>query len=65
VYGDGALMTRLLPGVQLESITVCGEPKALNVSGGIPDQSFEIVSQTLQTALKAVGSSLAPLAECE
>jgi len=65
LYGDKALMTRILPNVQLESITVCGEPKALNVSGGIAEQSFGTVSQKLQTALKALGSSLAPLAECE
>ena len=65
VYGDMALMTKILPNVQLEAITVCGEAKALNVSGGNPDLSFAGVSQKLRTALAALGSSLAPLAECE
>jgi 5-methylthioadenosine/S-adenosylhomocysteine deaminase len=65
LYGDVPLMTQLLPGVALESITVCGEAKALNVSGGVADQSFGSVSQKLRVALAALGSSLAPLAECD
>jgi cytosine/adenosine deaminase-related metal-dependent hydrolase len=64
IYGDPALMSRLLPNVALESITVCGETKVLNASGGVVAQSFGAVSQKLRTALVAVGSDLAPLAEC-
>jgi 5-methylthioadenosine/S-adenosylhomocysteine deaminase len=65
LYGDAALMAQLLPGVTLESITVCGEAKALDVSGGVADQSFDGVSRKLRAALASLGSSLAPLAECQ
>ncbi len=64
LYGDEALMTRMLPGVTLERTTVCGEPKALNVSGGAPALTLAAVSQKLQTALRGIGSALSPLAEC-
>jgi cytosine/adenosine deaminase-related metal-dependent hydrolase len=64
IYGDPALMTRLLPGVQLESVEVCGENKLLNASGGVAELSFAAVSGRLRVALASIGSSLAPLAEC-
>jgi cytosine/adenosine deaminase-related metal-dependent hydrolase len=65
IYGEPGLMTRLLPGVQLEPLTVCGEQKMLNVPGGVADHSFETVSRRLRTALVAIGSTLATLAECQ
>lgn len=65
VYGDETLMRRLLPKAELETLSICGQPKALNVSGGKPQDSLQETERLLQLELKALGSRLAPLVECE
>jgi hypothetical protein len=62
-------MERLLPGRQLEELTVCGAPKRLYMQPqqGIPEtqKTFQQISAELQTALSAWGTSLAELAHCK
>jgi 5-methylthioadenosine/S-adenosylhomocysteine deaminase len=65
VYGDENLMRNLLPGTQLETLTICGQSKALNVSGGNPKNSWHETARLLQAELNGLGSKLAPLAECD
>lgn len=69
VYGDQDLMSRLLPGRAIESITVCGIPKALYIEpqAGIPQTSktFKQISEELQSRLSLWGTSLAQLATCQ
>ncbi len=65
VYGDETLMRRLLPEARLETLSICGQPKALNVSGGNSQDSWQETERVLQAELKALGLRLAPLAECE
>ena len=69
VYGDQDLMSRLLPGRQIESITVCGLPKGLYIEpqSGIPEtkKTFKQMSEELQSKLSSWGTSLAELAPCQ
>jgi 5-methylthioadenosine/S-adenosylhomocysteine deaminase len=60
--GDPALMRTLLPQAALQQIRVCGEDKLLNLD---PPINFQALSDRLRTALKSLGSDLAPLAECD
>lgn len=65
VYGEPALMKRLLPTQPLESLTICGETRAINVATG-PHQSmpWAVTEARLRAALGAYRIPLAPLAEC-
>ncbi len=65
LYGDENLMRRLLPGAQLETLTICGQPKVLNVSGGNPKDSWQETARLLQAELNGLGTKLAPLVECD
>jgi hypothetical protein len=61
LYGDPALLHQL--NIKTEAITVCGVQRALNANA-LPAGSFAQVTERLSEKMKAVGSSLAPLAEC-
>ena len=69
VYGDPDLLNRLLVGRPLESIMVCGKPKALYIEPqeGISEtrKTFKQISEELETKLASWGISLAPLAPCQ
>jgi cytosine/adenosine deaminase-related metal-dependent hydrolase len=69
VYGDPDLMKQLLPRRQLETITVCGEPKVLYIEPirGIPEtqKTFKQISQELESKLSSWGTSLSELAPCQ
>ena len=69
IYGDRDLMERLLPGRQLETIVLCGSPKAIYIEPqkGIPEseKSFRQMSEELRTKLASWGTSLAQLAPCQ
>jgi cytosine/adenosine deaminase-related metal-dependent hydrolase len=65
VYGDRALMQRLLPNAPLETIEVCGEPKALHiVDQASSQQTWQRVHERLAGALGHLGLAPAPLAAC-
>ena len=68
-YGDSDLMERLLPHIELESLTVCGVPKRLYIKPqqGIPEtkKTLKQISAELQAKLSEWGASLAGLAPCE
>jgi cytosine/adenosine deaminase-related metal-dependent hydrolase len=61
IYGDPALLGKL--GVKTEPITICDASRALNADA-LPAGSFAQVEAKLTVKMNAVGSSLAPLAEC-
>lgn len=61
MYGDADLLHSIK--VKTEPITVCGAPRALNADA-LPDGVFAEVEARLQKRIDAVGSVLAPLAEC-
>lgn len=65
VFGEPALMKRLLPTASLEAITICGQPFAINVQVGTYSQTpWATTESRLQTALKPHGLTLAPFVEC-
>lgn len=65
VYGDAALMQRLLPGAPLEALTVCGEPKALHiVDDAASDQSWKRVTERLRHVMRPMGLAPSALASC-
>jgi 5-methylthioadenosine/S-adenosylhomocysteine deaminase len=61
IYGDSALLDRLR--ISSEPVTVCGVARALNADA-LPAGRFAEVAARLTAKMKAVGSALAPLAEC-
>jgi 5-methylthioadenosine/S-adenosylhomocysteine deaminase len=61
VYGDAGMLKTL--GAKTEPLTVCGAQRALNADA-LPDGPFALVEARLKEKMKAVGSELAPLAEC-
>jgi 5-methylthioadenosine/S-adenosylhomocysteine deaminase len=69
VYGDPDLMDKLLPGRNLERLTVCGVPKALHMEPqpGIPEtaKTFKQISEELSSKLAEWGTSLSELAPCQ
>lgn len=69
IYGDRDLMDRLLPRHHLETIEVCGAPKALYIEAekAVPEseKSFKQISNELSSKLSELGTSLAELAPCE
>lgn len=69
IYGDPDLMKQLLPGKALESIMVCGKPKALYIEAqeGIPEtkKTFKQISEELDSKLAIWGTYLAQLAPCQ
>jgi 5-methylthioadenosine/S-adenosylhomocysteine deaminase len=62
VYGDAEVLKKLT--TETEPITVCGSTKALNLEA-LPNGSFAAVEARLNAKLKALGTELAPIAECE
>ena len=67
--GDPALMRDLLPGKKLETMTVCGQKKALNIKGDTGGESWAEIDAHLtgeMGRIKVNGKTLqlAPLAEC-
>jgi hypothetical protein len=61
VYGDATMLHSL--GAHTEPLTVCGTEHALNADA-LPAGSFAAVEARLRTRMRAVGTDLAPLAEC-
>ncbi len=61
VYGDAGMLHTLE--VKTEPLTVCGTDRALNLDA-LPDGAFAQVEARLRAKMTAVGSELAPLAEC-
>jgi cytosine/adenosine deaminase-related metal-dependent hydrolase len=69
IYGDRDLMGALLPGRQLETVTVCGRQKSLYIepNKGILEtqKTFKQISDELESRLSSWGTVLAELAPCE
>jgi cytosine/adenosine deaminase-related metal-dependent hydrolase len=61
LYGDPGFLQKLQ--VKTEPLEVCGVARALNVDA-LPSGPFARVEARLKVQMKAVGSELAPLAEC-
>ena len=61
-YGQSGYLDKLH--VRTEPITVCGQMRAFN-SAALPNGPFAQVTARLSEKIKAAGSQLAPLAECE
>jgi 5-methylthioadenosine/S-adenosylhomocysteine deaminase len=61
LYGDAEFLHRL--NIKTEPVEVCGVARALN-TGAMPNGPFAQVEARLKEKMKAVGSELAPLAEC-
>jgi cytosine/adenosine deaminase-related metal-dependent hydrolase len=61
LYGDPGFLRQLQ--VKTEPLEVCGVARALNVDA-LPSGPFAQVEARLKEQMKAVGSELAPLAEC-
>jgi hypothetical protein len=65
LYGDRALMQRLLPHAPLEPIDVCGQPKALHiVDQASSEQTWQRVHERLAGTMSHLGVAPAPLASC-
>jgi 5-methylthioadenosine/S-adenosylhomocysteine deaminase len=67
IYGDEALLQRILPGKQLDTIKVCGAKKAVDLSGTAAlanGWKLDTIKDHLFKALESVGSSLAEV-ECD
>ena len=65
IMGDPELMGKLTPGRQLDSVTVCGEQKALDIADDTGGKSWKEIESHIATELQAFHISLAPLAECD
>jgi hypothetical protein len=61
VYGQAELLEKL--GVKTEALSICGAPRALNADA-LRSGTFAAVTARLDQKIKALGSELAPLAEC-
>lgn len=61
VYGLAGDLHKL--DLRTESLTICNQPRALN-SDALPSGSFAQVQARLSSKMQALGTSLAPLAEC-
>ncbi|WP_181373197.1 amidohydrolase family protein [Massilia glaciei] len=62
MYGDAPVMARLLPGVKLESLVVCGAKKSLYLgdsAAAAPRRSFADIQSKLAAVLAKAGASLA------
>ena len=64
IYGDPALMSKLLPASQLEMHMVCGKQQAFNLAHQGSGDSLAVTEQKLIPQLQNHNSSLAPLQEC-
>ena len=61
VYGNPDLLQKL--NIKTETLSVCGATRALN-SDALPNGAFASVAARLTDKIKALGTQLAPLAEC-
>ena len=64
IYGDPSIMSKLLPGTQLEMHPVCGEQRAFNLATQGSGESLAATEQKLMAQLQGEKSALAPLQEC-
>jgi 5-methylthioadenosine/S-adenosylhomocysteine deaminase len=65
IYGDVDVMKQLLQNTPLETLTVCGQPRSINVQTETdPHASWAMTQSRLEAALKTLGLPLAPLVEC-
>lgn len=67
VYGDRGLLRGLLPDKTLDELTVCGAPKAVDLSGGSapsPERSWQKITERLSVELRRYGITLAEF-ECD
>lgn len=64
IYGDPALMSKLLQASQLEMHMVCGKQQAFNLAHQGSGDSLAVTEQKLIPQLQNHNSSLAPLQEC-
>lgn len=68
IYGDPDLMSRLAAGKKLETIAVCGKPKAIYMDPqtDVPEtqKSFRQIAEELGSKLASWGENLSPLATC-
>jgi cytosine/adenosine deaminase-related metal-dependent hydrolase len=62
IYGSPEMLRTL--GAKTEALTLCGTERALNADA-LPAGPFAQVEARLRDKMKAVGSELAPLAECQ
>ena len=61
-YGQSEYLEKL--NIKTEPVTICSQSRALNANA-LPNGPFAEVTTRLSAKMKAVGSELAPLAECE
>ncbi|MES3025725.1 MAG: amidohydrolase family protein [Pseudomonadota bacterium] len=62
MYGDASVMAELLPGVKLETLTVCGARKSLYLADSAaasPQRSFADIQANLTAVLAKAGAGLA------
>jgi 5-methylthioadenosine/S-adenosylhomocysteine deaminase len=66
LYGDATMMKTIHPAARVETITVCGASKAVDMSDSDNGKgtSFADTQKNLATAFRAFGLPLAGLAEC-
>lgn len=64
IYGEPAIMSRLLPDSKLEMQPVCGEQRAFNLATQGSGELLAATEQKLIPQLQGQKSSLAPLQEC-
>jgi hypothetical protein len=65
VYGDEALMKQLLPNQPIETITICGEAKALHIVDNLAaKESWSKTLERLTAVMKPLGIAPSPLVSC-
>jgi cytosine/adenosine deaminase-related metal-dependent hydrolase len=65
LLGSPDYMGQLRPGKHLELLTICKQQKALDILEDTKGNSFADIEKRLEQTLKSLGTSLAPLSECE
>lgn len=65
LLGSPEYMGQLRPGKHLELLTICKQQKALDILEDTNGNSFGDIEKRLERALQSLGTSLAPLSECE
>ncbi len=61
IYGDAKLLEKLQ--IAIEPVTICDHPRALNADA-LPAGPLAQVESRLSARMQAIGTKLAPLAEC-
>jgi 5-methylthioadenosine/S-adenosylhomocysteine deaminase len=65
LLGDPNYMKKLRPGKHLETLTICNQETALNILEDTNNNSFADIENRLKQNLQALGTTLAPLSECD